>query len=276
MYEKLKPSLNIRNKGKRDDRNLSTSLIRGLSILSSFSADQPVLGITDLATKLRLHKSTVHRYVETLQTLGYLEQDAPTRKFRLGIRVVDFAGAILGGMELRQLALPFLEALSEELGLTVNMSVLEGNDIVYVGRVRTNKILNLELYVGSRLPAYCTSMGKVLLAFLLPEELEAKLSQIKFERRGPNTITDKAKLLDELQHVRERGFAINNEELANGLRSVAAPVRSRRGQVVAAINIAVHTAMTTTDEMEKLLVPKLLVTAGRISQQLGYRGAPAE
>jgi IclR family pca regulon transcriptional regulator len=254
------------------DKNLSVSLIRGLAILSSFSVDRPIRGITDLANELQLNKSTVHRYVETLQTLGYLEQDEQTRKFRLGIRVVDFAAAILGGMELRQIALPFLEALSAELGLTVNMSVLDGNDIVYIGRVRTNKIINLELYVGSRLPAYCTSMGKVLLAFLPPKELEAKLSQIKLEQRGPNTITDKAKLLEELHRIRERGFSINNEELANGLRSLGAPVRSRGGEVVAAINIAVHTSMTSAIEMQNVLAPKLLATADRISKQLGYRG----
>ena len=120
-------------------RNVSISLVRGLAVLSSFSEDHPLLGITELATKLQLNKSTVHRYVHTLKTLGYLEQDAKTRKYRLGIRVVDLGLAVLSGMELRQIALPYLEELATEFGHTVNMSVLDRNEIIYIERVRTKK-----------------------------------------------------------------------------------------------------------------------------------------
>lgn len=257
------------------DKNLSSSLERGLAILSCFTVDQPLIGITELATRLRLNKSTVHRYVDTLRTLGYLDQDPETKKFRLGIRVMEFGVALLGGMELRQIALPCLEDLASQLGLTVNMSVLDGIEIVYVERVRMTTIINLELHVGSRLPAYCTSMGKVLLAFLPPVDLANRIKQMDLQRRGLNTITDPEKLAQELCRVRERGFAINNEELANGLRSVAAPIRSSRGEVVAAINIAVHTSLTSTGDMQTVLAPKLIETATEISRRLGFRAAPA-
>lgn len=254
-----------------EDKNLSTSLVRGLAILSSFSEDEPLLGITDLAGKLELNKSTVHRYVHTLKTLGYLEQDEDTRKYRLGVRVMDLGVTVLGGMELRQVALPYLENLATTFGHTVNMSVLDQNEIIYVERVRTGKIGNFELHVGTRLPAYCTAMGKVLLAYLPAVELDRVLSTIVLEPRGPNTITAEADLRAELQQVVAQGYAINDEELAHGLRSVAAPVRSRRGEVVAAINMAVQASLTSRAELVEELAPALLETAHTISRKLGHR-----
>ena len=253
-----------------EDKNLSISLVRGLAILSSFSEDDPLQGITELATKLDLNKSTVHRYVNTLRTLGYLEQDEGTKKYRLGIRVVDLGVTALGGMELRQIAFPYLEELATEFGHTVNMSILDGAEISYIERVRTKRIVDLDLHVGSRLPAYCTSMGKVLLAHLPPDEIERRLVQIELKPRGPNTITDKEALRVELQKIRERGFATNNEELVYGLSSVAAPVRSQRAEVVAAINMAVHASIISVAELENELAPRLIATANEISRKVGY------
>lgn len=254
-----------------DNANLSTSLMRGLAILSLFSEDRPLLGITDISNELDLNKSTVHRYVDTLRALKYLEQDEKTKKYRLGIRVVDLGIAVLSSMELRKVALPYLESLATEFGHTVNMAVLDHTEIVYVERVRTKKILGIELHVGSRLPAYCTSMGKVLLAFLPPAELRSVLDQIDLVPRGPNTIVQREALLSELERVREHGFALNNEELAYGLRSIAAPVNSAEGDVVAAINMALHTTMLSLDELEDAIVPKLIATANEISRKMGYR-----
>lgn len=254
-----------------EDKNLSTSLVRGLAILSSFSEDEPLQGVTELATRLDLNKSTVHRYLNTLKTLGYLEQDEDTKKYRLGIRVVDLGVTVLGGMELRQIAFPYLEELATETGHTVNMSILDGTEIIYIERVRTKRIVDLDLHVGTRLPAYCTSMGKVLLAHLPQQQLERRLSRLELKQRGPNTITDNETLLAELQKTRQQGFAINNEELAYGLYSVAAPVRSRRGDVVAAINMAVHASMVSVAEMENALAPRLISAAEEISRKAGYR-----
>ncbi len=253
------------------DRNVCSSLVRGLAILTTFTEEDPRLGITELATKLQLNKSTVHRYVQTLKTLGYLEQDAKSKKYRLGIRVVDLGVAVLSGMELRQIALPYLEELATEFGHSVNMSVLDRSEIIYIERVRTKKIVDINFHVGSRLPAYCTSMGKTLLAYLSQEELMARLDETNLERRGPNTITNKEELLRELRRIREQGFAVNNEELAYGLRSVAAPVRSSTDEVVAAINMAVHASMIPLSEIVNVLAPKLVATAKEISRRLGYR-----
>jgi IclR family pca regulon transcriptional regulator len=154
----------------------------------------------------------------------------------------------------------------------VNMAVLDGVDIVYIERCRSTRAapeIDLNLHVGSRLPAYCTSMGKVLLAFLPATELKAVLATVQLARRGPNTITAKRALLQELERVREQGLAVNNEELASGLRSIAAPVRSQAGDVVAAINIAVHRSLVSMDELLDELAAALQRTAAEVSGRIG-------
>src|SRR6478609_4603462 len=206
----------------------SQSLERGLAILSSFQSAQPLLGVSDLSREVGLSRSTTHRYVATLTALGYLQQDAETRKYRLGPRVLDLGFSAINSMELRHVSAPHLQLLSDAIGHTVNMAVLDGADIVYIERCTSSRAerreIDLNLHIGSRLPAYCTSMGKVLLAFLPAPELDALLDEIELTRRGPNTITARRRLLEELEQVRRRGLAVNNEELASGLRSIAAPV----------------------------------------------------
>jgi IclR family pca regulon transcriptional regulator len=213
--------------------------------------------------------------VSPLASLGYLQQDADTRKYRLGPRVLDLGFSAINSMELRQISAPHLKALSDETKHTVNMAVLDGSDIVYIERCRAPgpREIDLNLHVGARLPAYCTSMGKVLLAFLPAPELDALLDEIELTRRGPNTITARRRLLEELEQVRRRGLAVNNEELASGLRSIAAPVWSQGGDVVAAINIAVHRSLVSMDELFDRLAPALVDTAGAISERIGFIGA---
>ncbi len=249
----------------------SQSLERGLAILSTFRSAQPLLGVSDLSRQGGLSRSTTHRYVSTLAALGYLQQDVETKKYRLGPRVLDLGFSAINSMELRHIASPHLEQLSHATGHTVNMAVLDGADIVYIERCRGSgpREIDLNLHVGSRLPAYCTSMGKVLLAFLPAVELRALLATVQLTRRGPNTITAKRQLLKELERVRARGLAVNNEELAYGLRSIAAPVRSQTGDVVAAINIAVHRSLVSMDDLLENLAAALEKTAGEISAHIG-------
>jgi len=252
----------------------SQSLERGLAILSSFRSDRPLLGVSELSREVGLSRSTTHRYIATLAGLGYLEQDSASRKYRLGPRVLDLGFSAINSMDLREVAAPHLQALSDETGHTVNMAVLDGADIVYIDRCRTSKRgqreIDLNLHVGSRLPAYCTSMGKVLLAYLSPEEQRAALKRVRFAQRGPNTLTEKEELLAELERVRTAGLAVNNEELAYGLRSIAAPVRGPSGDVVAAINLAVHRSMVSLDALVAHLGPLLKRTAAEISERISY------
>jgi IclR family pca regulon transcriptional regulator len=255
----------------------SQSLERGLMILSSFSEARPVLGIADLSRAVSLNKSTTHRYVATLAKLGYVQQDPDTKKYSLGPRVVDLGFAAINSMEITRVAAQYLQALSDETGYTVSMAVLDGPDIVYVDRRRSGRASNfamgLNLHVGSRLPAYCTSMGKVLLAYREPAALRGLLDRTDFARRGPKTITAREQLMTALARVRLTGIAVNDEELAAGLRSVAAPVRDRSGRVVAAVNIAVHLTVwnaSVESVVSRLEIP-LRHTAGEISNRLGYR-----
>src|SRR3569833_1059923 len=225
-------------------QSFSVSLERGLSILSAFSGNRPVLGIADLARAVGLNKSTTHRYVATLVKLEYVHQDPETRMYHLGPRVVDLGFAAIDSMELTRVAAPSLQALADETGYTASMALCDGPDVVYVDRRRSSRrtplTIDLNLHVGSRLPAYCTAMGKVMLAYKDATTLREILDRTDMARRGPHTLTNREQLMAALAKVRQNGVAVNNEELAPGLRSFAAPVRDRTGDVVAAINIAVH------------------------------------
>jgi IclR family pca regulon transcriptional regulator len=262
-----------------DRGGTSQSLERGLAILSSFSADRQVIGVSEVAQELGLTRSTAHRYIATLAQLGYLQQDAATRKYALGPRVLDLGFTAINSMELRHVAAPHLQRLCDETGHTVNMAILDDVDIVYVERFRASRRhqneIDLDLHVGSRLPAYCTSMGKVLLAFMPDAEQAELLRRITFTRRGPNTLTTKAALLAELRRVRVTGIAVNNEELAYGLRSVAVPVIAASGEAVAAVNLAAHRTMASLDDLVARIGPIMQRTAAEISAQLGYRSARA-
>lgn len=255
----------------------SQSLERGLSIMGAFSERQPLLGIADLARAVELNKSTTFRYVSTLARLGYLRQDPETRKYTLGPRVVDLGFAAINSMEITRVAARFLQTLADETGHTVSMAVLDGTDIVYVDRRRSSRAgplaLDLNLHVGSRLPAYCTAMGKVLLAHRDPGTLRALLERTDLARRAPRTITAREQLTLALGRIRETGVAVNDEELAPGLRALAVPVRARSGEVVAAINVAVYLSISTAtvESMHRLYEQPLRRTAQEISSRLGHR-----
>jgi IclR family transcriptional regulator, pca regulon regulatory protein len=253
----------------------SQSLERGLAILSSFRSGRPLLGVSELGREIGLSRSTTHRYVATLAALGYLQQDSGTKKYRLGPRVLDLGFSAINSMELREVAAPHLRQLSDDTGYTVNMAILDELDIVYVERCRSGRAaqreIDLNLHVGARLPAFCTSLGKVLLAYLPADEQTSRLEQIDFTRRGPNTLTSRTALIAELKRVRASGFAVNNEELAYGLRSIAAPVLLHDGACAAAINLAVHSSMVSMNDLVARLSPTLRRAASEISAHLGYR-----
>jgi IclR family pca regulon transcriptional regulator len=260
---------------RRQQAGHSQSLERGLAILSTFKSDRPVLGVSELGREIGLSRSTTHRYVATLAMLGYLEQDPATKKYQLGPRVLDLGFSAIHSMELREISAPHLQQLSDQTGFTVNMAILDDTDIVYIERCRSARAgqreIDLNLHVGSRLPAYCTSMGKILLAYQPRHERDALVERVELRQRGPNTLTARRALRTELEHVRELGLAINNEELAYGLRSIAAPVLSQSGEIVAAINLAVHSSMVSMEELVERLSGSLRRTAADISARIGHR-----
>lgn len=255
----------------RTPRNFIESLSRGLSLLSSLAESSTPLSLTEIANRIKLSKSTVQRLIYTLHTLGYLEREDETKKYRPGPNTLSLALSTVKNLELRKAAYPILQRTSRDIGETVNLAILDGEEIVYVERIKTEQILNINLQIGSRLPAYCTSMGKALLAFLPEERLNELMNKMKLVPYTPNTITSKEALRRELKKVRTQGFATNNEELSLGLRSVAAPIRDYRGEVIAAVNIAVPSIRISQKRLETVLARKVLETAHQISFILGYK-----
>src|SRR5439155_14658068 len=223
----------------------SQSLERGLAILGCFTARRPVMGIADIADELGMSRSTTHRYVITLVALGYLEQGA-SRKYRLGLRVTDLGMSALNSTGLREHARPDLEELRQRTSYTAGLAVLDGTDVLYIDRVRSFRRgqvkADLDLQAGSRLPAYCTAKGKLLLASLPEGEQRELLGAIKPVKRGPNTITNKKALREELEQVGEAGFAVDDEELAADLYAIAVPVRDAACEVVAAVGLSARSS----------------------------------
>jgi IclR family pca regulon transcriptional regulator len=252
----------------------SQSLERGLAILGCFTPARPVLGIADIADELGMSRSTTHRYVITLVALGYLEQGA-SRKYRLGLRVTDLGMAAINSTGLREHARPFLEELRQRTSYTSCISVLDGTEILCIDRARSFRrgLTDTERTVepGSRMPAYATSVGKLLMAHLPDGRQRELLAELKPAKVGPKTITGKRILRDALEEVRESGYAVNDEELASELISIAVPVRNASSEVVAGVNIAASSSMISLEEMVAALSPHLLSTADRISARLGYR-----
>jgi len=240
----------------------------------AFTPARPVRGIADIADDLGMSRSTTHRYVTTLVALGYLEQGA-RRKYRLGLRMADLGMSAMNSTGLREHARPYLEELRRRANYTVSLAVLDGTDILYLDRVRTMRRshdqVHLGLATGSRLPGYCTAMGKVLLANLPEGEQRGLIAEMKLTKRGPHTITSKTALRNELDQVREEGLAVEDEELAPQLHSIGAPVRDEAREVVAAIDLAAPASAISLADLVDALSLHLISTAHRISARLGYR-----
>lgn len=246
------------------------ALRRGLEILSLFSPERASLSLSQIVELLQLNKSTTYRVLSTLESVGYLEQDKTTRHYRPGLRVLQLGFTAIHTLELRQIARPYLEKLSLELGETVSLAVLDGFRTIYVDRIRNQTIVGVVLGVGSSLPAHCTALGKVLLAGLPLDELNQLLMTHELNAYTPKTLTTKKSLIAELAKVRAQGYAIGDEELASALRATAAPVHDFSQKTVAAVNVTGTTLRITHDRLKKEIIPALINITNQISTALGY------
>lgn len=252
----------------------SQSLERGLAILECFTPEEPLLGIAELADRLDMSRSTIHRYVSTLALLGYLDQGAE-RKYRLGLRVTDLGMSALNCTGLRDHAHHDLAGLAHQTGYTTSLATLDGQEIVYIDSVqgfrRWPALTAPRPAAGSRLPAHCTALGKILLAHL-PEITQLRLlTDMQLNPLTPNTITNKRALQDELAQACQEGFAIEDQELTKGRIALAAPVTNQAGEVEAAIDITAATPAMTIEQLASRLGPQLIAVAEHISARLGYR-----
>jgi IclR family pca regulon transcriptional regulator len=241
------------------------SLARGLDVIKAFTADHPVQTLSDVARATALTRATARRFLLTLVELGYVRTDG--KQFSLTPRVLELGFGYLSALTLPEVALPHLERLAHELGESTSASVLDGGDIVYVARVPVRRIMAVGITVGTRFPAYATSMGRVLLAGQSEAELDRLLDAVPPVGLTANTVTDRSMLRHEIAAVRERGWAAVDQELEVGLRSIAAPVR-RNGRVVAAINVSTTAGATSLERIEGEFAPALMAAGVAIGADL--------
>jgi IclR family pca regulon transcriptional regulator len=239
------------------------ALARGLDVLGCFDADHREMSLSDVATAAGLARPTARRLLLTLEELGFVRSSAGV--FALTPKVLTLGMAYVGALGLWDLARPHLQALVEQTGESSSMAQLDGSDIVYVARVSVPKLITLRVDIGTRFPAVQTSQGKVLLAALSADDLAGTLAQPSRAGLPPYIGRTPDQLRDELTAIRARGWALADEELAPGVRSVAVPVRDRDGAVRAAMNVTVHAAETSTERLVGEYLPLLLRTAGEVS-----------
>jgi IclR family pca regulon transcriptional regulator len=242
------------------------SLERGLAVIRAFSAEAPHPTLSEVARATGLTRAAARRFLLTLVDLGYVRTDG--KYFTLTARVLDLGYAYLSSMSLSEVSQPHLERLSAAVRESSSVSVLEVPDIVYIARVAVSRIMTVSINVGTRFPAYATSMGHVLLADMSSAELEAYFIVADLDRLTDHTLTDRALLKAELARVAAQGWAMVDQELEEGLRSVAAPIHGGDGRVVAAVNLSTHASRTTAEAVRADLVPPLLATAAAISNDL--------
>ena len=238
-------------------------------MIRAFDAGRPELTLTEVAGICGLTRAAARRFLLTLADLGYVRTDG--RLFSLTPRVLELGYAYLSGLSLPDVATPHLKRLAAEVRESCALSILDHDDAVCVARAPAGRILAVTVGVGTRLPAYPTSIGRVLLAALPDAEREAYLARVAPQRLTARTVTDVDALRDELDRVRARGYALVDQELEEGLRAVAVPVRDRGGAVVGTVDISTHPARTTVDAMRRRFLPPLLAAARAIEADLRLR-----
>jgi IclR family transcriptional regulator, pca regulon regulatory protein len=246
------------------------SLERGLAVLQVFSKENPRLTLSDVARLTGVTRATARRILLTLQHLGYVRADG--RLFSLTPRVLSLGFGYLSSLNLWDIAQPFMEELVEQTHESCSAATLDLPDIVYVARVPTRRIMTISLGIGSRLPAHATSMGRVLLADLPDDELDAYLATGPFTAHTERTTVDPGELRTAVRRVREQGWSLVDQELEMGLRSISAPIRGADGRAVAALNIAAAAPRVGLDDLRERFLPPMLATAEQISLAFSRSG----
>jgi IclR family pca regulon transcriptional regulator len=252
--------------GGEQSRDFVQSLSRGLDVITVFGPDRQNMTLSDVARLTGLTRATARRFLLTLVELGYMRTDG--KLFSLTPHVLNLGFSYLSGLSITEVAQPHVQDLASIVHESSSVAVLDGDDIVYVVRVPTKRIMAVAISVGTRFPAYATSMGRVLLASLSPDQLDAYLQRVELVPLTRFTVTDTARLRRLLDQVRTDGFVITDQELEEGLRSTAVPIRDANGNVIAAINLSAQATRVSSAQMRDELLPHLLETARRIEIDL--------
>jgi IclR family pca regulon transcriptional regulator len=245
------------------DKETMATLVKGLAVLAAFGENRATMTLSEAAAAAGLSRATARRILRTLAGLGYVVQEG--RAFALAPRVLEIGFRYLSTQSWIDRALPLMKAISEEVEESCSASILQETEIVYVARVPTRRIMSTALTVGARLPAFYTSMGRAQLAFLPTEEIWRRLRSARIEPYTPTTIVDRRALVERIEADRVQRFSIVDEELERGLRSIAVPLVSRTGKIVAALNVSAHANRVTRNEMREQFLPRLQEAVRQIS-----------
>src|SRR5580704_5340004 len=246
------------------DPNFMASLARGLLVIQAFTPQTPQMTISQISVRTGLSRAAVRRCLYTLSKLGFAGAEDGQR-YSLRPKMLTLANTYTATSTLASAAQPILERMSAALGESFSVATLDGEDIVYIARTTVTRVMSVDLHIGSRLPAFCTSMGRVLLAYLPQDQLEQFLSRVTFTQYTPRTINSTDKLRLALRNVRRNGFALCDQELEVGLRSLAVPVYAPNGRVVATVNLSGHAPRMPMLDMQTRFLPHLRAAAGELS-----------
>jgi len=249
-----------------DKKDFVMSLDRGLKVIQTFDKEHEKMSLSQVAMRVELNRAAVRRFLLTLKSLGYVNSDG--KLFWLSPKILKLGYSYLMSQPIVDLVQPFVDSVSEEVGESCSVSVLDGTEIVYISRRRTQRIMSFSLHVGTRLPAVVTSMGRVILANKSTSELDAILDMVELKQLTKYTMTDRQTLKEELLRVREQGYSVINEELELGLRSIAVPIHNKNDQIVAAINVGTHAERISEQELINRILPCLLKSEAEIREIL--------
>jgi IclR family pca regulon transcriptional regulator len=248
---------------KQQDKEFMATLAKGLALLGSFDKQRPAMTLSEAAKATGFSRATARRILRTLAELGYVVQNG--REFSLSSGILKLGFAYLATQNWIEQASPQLRQLGEEFHESCSAAILEGAEIVYVARFPARRIMSVTLAVGTRLPAFHTSLGRIQLGFLDDAELWCRLRSLRVEAYTPSTITDVQALYERVREDHAQGFSIVDEELERGLRSIAVPIIDRAGQAIAGLNVSTHSTRTTRNEMRERFLPRLRAVAENIS-----------
>jgi DNA-binding IclR family transcriptional regulator len=243
---------------------------RALAILDTLSVHGPDLGLAELSEKLKLHKSTVHRLIMVLERHNLIERNSVNGRYRLGLKLFELGTRAVSQLDLRERARPYLERLVLETSETVHLGILDDAEVVYLEKVEPARSVRMATSVGRRNPAYCTAMGKAILTYLAEDQVEAIIRKSGLKAVTPNTITSLLELKRELSAVRKRGYAVDNEEIEEGVRCIGCVVRNFSGEPVAAISIS-GPSFRLTESKVPVLATAVVAAAHGLSSGLGFK-----
>lgn len=257
----------MRSSDSENPRYFIQSLAKGLKVLQSLARAGRPLTVSEIAETMGMNSTTTMRFCYTLNKLEFIYRDSQ-RRYHLSPKLLSLGYPVVCSWGWQEIARYYLHILFEEIHETLNLAVLDGHEILFVERIRKTNFLPFDIRVGTRLPVYCTAMGKILMAIGPPEKTKPILDTLKFRSLTPSTITRIDDFLVELKDIRGKGYSISDEELSVGARSIAAPVVNVSGYAVAAINVSVLSTQYTRKEMEEKIGPVVMATASQISDAL--------